>query len=119
MLMGLTLPGYAASAPTALARLEAAGGGMILFLGNSITRHGPRPDIGWSNNWGMAATALKQDGEPVILVRSCFWAHKAKDEASFARAEQKLKHAGVAAHLGDRGMQALADALFVAFTNQK
>jgi hypothetical protein len=33
----------------------------ILFLGNSITRHGPRADVGWSNNWGMAASAADKD----------------------------------------------------------
>lgn len=33
----------------------------ILFLGNSITLHGPKPDIDWSGNWGMAATAQSKD----------------------------------------------------------
>ena len=33
----------------------------ILFLGNSVTLHGPRPDIDWSGNWGMAATAAEND----------------------------------------------------------
>jgi lysophospholipase L1-like esterase len=210
-----------------LVRLGAAGGGKILFLGNSITRHGPKADIGWTNNCGMAATALekdyvhvltaaiakqigkqpdmlaaslvdfergyvsydvatktkpftafkadliilaigentaaltsaaakaaykeclvklltalKQGSNPVIFVRSCFWANKAKDdclreaaaatgcvfvdisalakdEKNYARSEQKLKNAGVANHPGDRGMQALADALFAALKNQK
>jgi alpha-galactosidase len=33
----------------------------VLFLGNSITKHGPKKDIDWSGNWGMAATAEAND----------------------------------------------------------
>ena len=36
-------------------------GPRILFVGNSITLHGPRPEIGWTNNWGMAASAAEKD----------------------------------------------------------
>ena len=36
-------------------------GPRVLFIGNSITLHGPRPQIGWTNNWGMAATARDKD----------------------------------------------------------
>lgn len=33
----------------------------VLFLGNSITLHGPLEKIGWLNNWGMAASAAEKD----------------------------------------------------------
>lgn len=194
----------------------------VLFLGNSITKHGPKADIDWSGNWGMAASAEAKDyvhvftkalsvkqgstpeilvkniadferahqgydfavklkeafdlqadlivlaiGEnvpalktpdektqlqadvtallkclqgrrkPVILVRSCFWANTAKDEALrgaceavsgvfcdisslgadtslYGKAEREFKHAGVANHPGDKGMAAIAEALMKA-----
>lgn len=35
--------------------------GKVLFLGNSITKHGPKKDIDWSGNWGMAASAEAND----------------------------------------------------------
>ncbi len=33
----------------------------VLFVGNSITRHVPKPSLEWYNDWGMAATALEKD----------------------------------------------------------
>ncbi len=196
--------------------------GRVLFLGNSITLHGPAPQIGWPSNWGMAASAqeedyvhlllqriseaagrkpeamirniaeferncatynvgsalqkelefdadliivaigenvpafpseeakaafgkalagllaaLKKRGNQALFVRSCFWPDKAKDElmrqacreaggtfvdisglsrdeSLYARSERKFAHAGVAAHPGDRGMKAIADAIWKA-----
>ena len=36
-------------------------GKRILFVGNSITLHAPKEDIGWSGNWGMAASSKDKD----------------------------------------------------------
>ena len=33
----------------------------ILVMGNSIMRNPPLPQIGWTGDWGMAATALEKD----------------------------------------------------------
>ena len=33
----------------------------VLFLGNSITKHGPNATIDWSGNWGMAASTEEKD----------------------------------------------------------
>jgi hypothetical protein len=45
----------------------------ILFLGNSITLHGPNADIGWTGNWGMAASS--EDKDYVHLVTSALAQH--------------------------------------------
>ena len=36
-------------------------GAKVLILGNSITMHGPKPEIGWLNSWGMAASRKEND----------------------------------------------------------
>ncbi|WP_422928776.1 SGNH/GDSL hydrolase family protein [Singulisphaera sp. PoT] len=196
--------------------------GKVVFLGNSITLHGPAPSIGWTGDWGMAATSREKDyvhrlldliakeaggapkamirniadfernqtdfktgealkeelafepdvvilaigenapspktdeerrrfadalrdllaqihqhGHPRVFVRSEFWADAEKDRilkkacddaggiyvdieklgadpSNAARSERQIEHAGVAAHPGDKGMSAIADALWQA-----
>lgn len=41
----------------------------ILFLGNSLTLHPPSPTIGWTGNWGMAASAAANDYAHVLTAR--------------------------------------------------
>lgn len=36
-------------------------GKRVMFMGNSITLHGVKPDIGWFHEWGMAASAAEND----------------------------------------------------------
>lgn len=42
-------------------------GERVLFVGNSITMHGPKPEIGWTGNWGMAASAAERDQVHLVV----------------------------------------------------
>ncbi|MEO6685330.1 MAG: SGNH/GDSL hydrolase family protein [Dyadobacter sp.] len=33
----------------------------VLIVGNSITGHGPAPELGWTGDWGMAASSAEKD----------------------------------------------------------
>lgn len=48
---------------TDLRTVEQSGCGAfkVLVYGNSIALHGPKPDIDWTNDWGMAASAREKD----------------------------------------------------------
>lgn len=41
----------------------------IVFAGNSITKHAPKPDIGWDRDCGMAASSLENDYVHLILAK--------------------------------------------------
>lgn len=76
----------------------------VLFLGNSITKHGPKAELDWSGNWGMAASAeakdyvhvfttsltQKQGSAPEILVKNIADFERAHQGYDFAK---KLKEA--------------------------
>ena len=46
---------------------DPAGSPRIMIIGNSITRHQPLPEIGWENDWGMAASSKERDYAHLII----------------------------------------------------
>lgn len=53
----------------ALRCMERIGGGefRVLIYGNSIALHAPKADIGWTNCWGMAASAAEKDFAHLVV----------------------------------------------------
>ncbi len=41
----------------------------VLFVGNSITKHAPKPEIGWFNDCGMAASSIDNDYVHLTVAR--------------------------------------------------
>lgn len=55
----------------------------IMFAGNSITRHGVKEDIGWLNDFGMAASSIDNDYVHILAKRVL----EKKENASFCIAQ--------------------------------
>ena len=55
----------------------------ILFVGNSITRHAPKPEVGWLNDCGMAASSIERDYVHLLMDR----VHAVDKDASFQIAQ--------------------------------
>ena len=49
---------------------EEGGNPKIMFVGNSITRHAPSPEIGWLSDCGMAASKLENDYVHLVMART-------------------------------------------------
>jgi len=65
-----TVPAAEQLAPSRMITYDRpAAGRRIMFVGNSITRHSPKPDIGWVHDWGMAASDISRDYVHLLIRR--------------------------------------------------
>ena len=58
---------------------EGGKGKRVMFVGNSITRHGVLPEIGWLCDWGMAASSREKDYVHLLVDKI----NKIESDASF------------------------------------
>lgn len=69
----------------------------ILFAGNSITRHGVKPEIGWYHDFGMAASCAEKDYVHIVVSALSKKGDTAACIAQVGEWEQDYKNGG--AHL--------------------
>lgn len=62
-----TVPAAEQLAHSSNIRGEGNGHPRVLFLGNSVTLHAPKEDIGWYGDWGMAASCEDNDYVHVFM----------------------------------------------------
>ncbi|MEY4568209.1 MAG: hypothetical protein RLY14_3179 [Planctomycetota bacterium] len=114
---------------------------IIIAIGENVTDlTTPEKQTDFRDSFHKLLQFAKSHSNATIIVRSCFWANETKDRImreqsqaadivfveigslgsdprNRASAEREFTHAGVAGHPGDRGMAAIADALWMALPN--
>lgn len=66
----------------------------VLIIGNSITRHGPSEDLGWTNDCGMAATSEDKDFAHVLFKKICDAQPEVKPELQLGRVTNEAAMTG-------------------------
>ena len=114
---------------------------VIVAIGENVTVAKAADQAAFKAGLVKVLSLLRNDGHATVFVRSCFWANAVKDrllkqaadetgcrfvdigalgkdESNYARSERTWASAGVGMHPGDKGMQAIADALLKAIHSQ-